>query len=159
MTTMILVQICQVNSVSISASVSLLWLWVCLAAGWSRTFDWISSVSNSWMNYYSCFVNLNSISYPSPVSAQQDCMCQGWSLMELRVRYLEISAADIQPFISCLLANINTDAFRRSWERWHRANYTYQTITLLSATTGPQLLNCVFGWKSLTSVENECPLK
>lgn len=55
------------------------------------------------------------ISYPSPVSAQQDCMCQGWSLMELRVRYLEISAADIQSFISCLLANINTAAFRRSW--------------------------------------------
>lgn len=54
------------------------------------------------------------ISYPSPVSAQQDCMCQGWSLMELRVRYLEISAADIQSFISCLLANINTAAFRRS---------------------------------------------
>ncbi len=54
-------------------------------------------------------------SYPSPVSAQQDCMCQGWSLMELRVRYLEISAADIQSFISCLLANINTAAFRRSW--------------------------------------------
>lgn len=52
--------------------------------------------------------------YPSPVSAQQDWMCQGWSLMELRVRYLEISAADIQSFISCLLANINTAAFRRS---------------------------------------------
>ncbi len=42
-------------------------------------------------------------------------MCQGWSLMELRVRYWEISAADIQSFISCLLANINTAAFRRSW--------------------------------------------
>lgn len=54
-------------------------------------------------------------SYPSPVSAQQDCMCQGWSLMELRVRYLEISAADMQSFMSCLLANISTAAFRRSW--------------------------------------------
>lgn len=52
--------------------------------------------------------------YPSPVSAQQDCMCQGWSLIELRVRYLEISAADMQSFMSCLLANISTAAFRRS---------------------------------------------
>jgi hypothetical protein len=36
--------------------------------------------------------------------------------MELRVRYLEISAADMQSFISCLLANINKAAFLRSWE-------------------------------------------
>lgn len=68
------------------------------------------------------------MSYPSPVSAQQDCMCQGWSLMELRVRYLEISAADIQSFISCLLANINTAAFRRSWgearEQWDHKQHS-----------------------------------
>jgi hypothetical protein len=52
--------------------------------------------------------------YPSPVSAQHDWMCHGWSLIELRVRYLEISAAVMHPFISCLFAKIRTAAFLKS---------------------------------------------
>lgn len=78
-------------------------------------------------------------------------MCQGWSLMELRVRYLEISAADIQSFISCLLANINTAAFRRSWGENKENN---ETISTLSLSLPPfEALNNVAGWKGLSLVE------
>ena len=52
--------------------------------------------------------------HPSPVKAQQAWMCQPWSLMDVRFRCCEISAADMEPFISCLLAYINTAAFRKS---------------------------------------------
>jgi hypothetical protein len=38
--------------------------------------------------------------------------------MELRVRYLEISAAVIHPFISCLFAKIRTAAFLKSCNQY-----------------------------------------
>lgn len=44
--------------------------------------------------------------YPSPVSAQQDWMCQSWSFMVCNDRALDISAAVRAPFKSCLFANI-----------------------------------------------------
>ena len=56
-----------------------------------------------------------SIAHPSPVNAQHACMCQPWSLMEVRFKCCDISAADIDPFTSCLLANTNTLAFFSSW--------------------------------------------
>lgn len=52
--------------------------------------------------------------HPSPVRAQHAWMCHGCVVMELSVRHLEISAAVMEPFTSCLLARIRIDAFCRS---------------------------------------------
>ena len=41
-------------------------------------------------------------------------MCHPWSLMEVRFNCCEISAADMEPFTSCLFANTSTCAFLRS---------------------------------------------
>lgn len=51
---------------------------------------------------------------PSPVRAQQPCMCHGWSLMALKVRNWEISTVVMESFRSCLLAKIRTEASRRA---------------------------------------------
>ena len=75
-------------------------------------------------------MRVSCVSHPSPVRAQQDWMCQGWSLMVLRLRYLEISAAHMQPFMSCLLARISTAALRRSYA--HAKHTHTHTHTLVS---------------------------
>lgn len=54
------------------------------------------------------------VTNPSPVRAQQPCMCHGWSLMALRVRNREISTVLMESFMSCLLAKIRTEASRRA---------------------------------------------
>lgn len=51
---------------------------------------------------------------PSPVRAQQPCMCHGWSLMALRVRNWEISMMVMESFMSCLLAKMRMEASRRA---------------------------------------------
>lgn len=56
-------------------------------------------------------------SHPSPVRAQQAWMCHWWSLTEVSWRLWEISATDMQPFTSCLLAKINSPAFLKSFGR------------------------------------------
>lgn len=68
--------------------------------------------------------------HPSPVRAQHPWICHGWSLMELRVRNLEISEVDMESLTSCLLANINTAALRKSWERKERTCCLSSTCTL-----------------------------
>ena len=52
--------------------------------------------------------NPPSFPYPSPVRAQHAWTCQPWSLIEVRLRCWDISAALIDPFTSCLLANMST---------------------------------------------------
>ena len=47
--------------------------------------------------------------------AQQACMCQPWSLMEVRLRCWVISAAVMDPLTSCLLAKIRTPDFFKSY--------------------------------------------
>lgn len=51
---------------------------------------------------------------PSPVRAQQPCMCHGWSLMALRVRNWESSTMVMESFMSCLLAKMRMEASRRA---------------------------------------------
>lgn len=95
-------------------------------------------------------------SHPSPVSAQQAWMCHWWSLTEVSWRLWEISATDMQPFTSCLLAKISSPAFLKSWraderqqkgrlKKWrfyqtiifHRIlNHIYLPNSLFSASTG-----------------------
>ncbi len=48
-------------------------------------------------------------------------MCQPWSLIEVRFKCREISAADMAPLTSCLFANISTLAILRSWGEKERA--------------------------------------
>lgn len=55
------------------------------------------------------------VSHPSPVRAQQAWMCHWWSLTAVSCRLCEISATDMQPFTSCLLANTRSPAFLRSY--------------------------------------------
>ena len=59
---------------------------------------------------------LNIVTYPSPVNAQQAWICQTWSFIDVRFKCCEISAADMEPLISCLLAKISTAALRKSWK-------------------------------------------
>ena len=66
--------------------------------------------------------------YPSPVRAQHPCMCHGCSLTLVRLSCCDISAADIAPLISCLLANTNTAALRRSY-KCTMLNIGYTTTT------------------------------
>lgn len=54
------------------------------------------------------------VTHPSPVRAQQPCMCHGWSWMALRVRNWEVSMVVMESFRSCLLAKIRTEASRRA---------------------------------------------
>lgn len=46
---------------------------------------------------------------------QQACMCHMWSLTDVRLSCWEISAADIHPLMSCLLAKTRSAALRSSW--------------------------------------------
>lgn len=71
-------------------------------------------------------------SHPSPVRAQQAWMCHWWSLTEVSWRLWEISATDMQPFTSCLLAKISSPAFLKSWRQRKRRLKKWrssQTIT------------------------------
>ena len=80
------------------------------------------------------------MTYPSPVSAQQACMCQPWSLMDVKLSCCEISAADIEPLMSCLLANTNTAAFRSSYRVKDQLFNTVKLVAkdhLLPGKSGP----------------------
>ena len=70
--------------------------------------------------------------HPSPVRAQQPWMCQGWSFMEVKFRCCEISAADIEPFTSCLLAKIKMAAFLRSWKPIKKHLLFYKTLFVVN---------------------------
>jgi len=52
-------------------------------------------------------------------------MCQPWSLIEVRLRCWEISAADMDPFTSCLLAKMSTLAFFSSYNPTHTHTHTH----------------------------------
>ena len=73
-------------------------------------------------------------SHPSPVRAQQAWMCHWWSLTEVSWRLWEISATDMQPFTSCLLAKINSPAFLKSWRRDKRHQKRRKTFNILPVT-------------------------
>ena len=53
---------------------------------------------------------------PSPVKAQQAWICQLCPFNEVSLSSVDISAADIAPLTSCLLAKISTLALGRSCE-------------------------------------------
>ena len=58
----------------------------------------------------------SSRSYPSPVSAQHACICHLCFRIDCRLSCLEISAADMHPLTSCLLAKTRMLArFNSSW--------------------------------------------
>ena len=77
---------------------------------------WFAPLNGLAKSMYRCLAicNYSHVSHPSPVSAQQACTCHPWSLIEVRFKCCDISAADKDPFTSCLLANTSTFAFLRS---------------------------------------------
>lgn len=79
-----------------------------LEQNWKEHFSYIKAC-------YIFTVSSKCSSHPSPVRAQQAWMCHWWSLTEVSWRLWEISATDMQPFTSCLLAKINSPAFLKSW--------------------------------------------
>ena len=83
---------------------------------------WFAPLNGLAKSMYRCLAicNYSHVSHPSPVSAQQACTCHPWSLIEVRFKCCDISAADKDPFTSCLLANTSTFAFLRSCVCWVR---------------------------------------
>lgn len=95
----------------------------------------------------SIFFNMT---YPSPVRAQQDCICHCCFLMEVRSSSLEISDAFIDPLTSCLFAYTRTSALDSS----SLANILYNSSLIignlsLSVESITTITNCKRRYKNL----------
>lgn len=87
------------------------------------------------------------ITHPSPVRAQHPWICHLCFLMEVRLRSLEISAAVIEPFTSCLLAYTSTAALESS----SCASILYSSsLVILSLSRSVESITRITNWNGKT---------
>ncbi len=84
--------------------------------------------------YFEVFLNStthdhNCLTYPSPLIAQQDCMCHPWVFRAVSLSDCEISLAVIQPSMSCLFAYTNTCALYKSYKTQSNSDYSQWEIS------------------------------